>query len=93
MVCILGLFSLATVLATFQKIGRIFSNHLVPLLNVWQVELIEIAELIDLYLVVLKSYKLDNKLELLLSTSDFCTRSLLAGLIFAKLIIGQFLFS
>jgi hypothetical protein len=32
MVCILGLFNLATVLATFQKIlGNFFSNHLVTL--------------------------------------------------------------
>ncbi len=48
MVWILELFGLATVLAIFHKIGRIFSNLLVPLLNVWQVELIEIAELIEL---------------------------------------------
>jgi hypothetical protein len=34
MVCILGLFGLATVLATFQKIfGDFFPNHLVTLLS------------------------------------------------------------
>jgi hypothetical protein len=36
-VCILGLFGLATVLATFQKIlGNFFSNHLVTLLSTSQ---------------------------------------------------------